>query len=337
MKLSLAAALVVTLACVAPGCTSKDQQAPPEDDAREADLAPAAPGTSIIVAGESFDIGAPVVTWKDEGGYDGYSETCHFSDDALPTAPAPGCETPNRYSAGGRRRVEPMVAEVVAARGWTPELLALQVSQVVVHYDAAWTSRNCFKVLHDQRGLSCHFLLDLDGTLYQTLDLTARARHAGAANDHSVGIEIAHPGVLATDKIKAAYSRDDAGTVFDLGPFAGDLPQGFVARPARPDPIEGEIHGKPYAQYDFTEAQYETLGKLVGVLAQLFPRMPLEVPRDAEGQILWRVLTPEELASFRGVIGHYHVSTHKQDPGPAFQWERLLKDARAQPAPQRGD
>jgi len=36
----------------------------------------------------------------------------------------------------------------------------------------------CFKVLHDHRDLSVHFMLDLDGTIYQTLDLKERAWHA---------------------------------------------------------------------------------------------------------------------------------------------------------------
>ena len=52
-----------------------------------------------------------------------------------------------------------LVMEVVGARGgWSPDLAAVAIDQVVVHYDVAWTSRNCFKVLHDLRGLSCHFL-----------------------------------------------------------------------------------------------------------------------------------------------------------------------------------
>ena len=52
--------------------------------------------------------------------------------------------------------------------------------------------------LHDRRGLSVHFLLDVDGTLYQTLDLRERAWHAGESffrgrrccNDFSIGIEL---------------------------------------------------------------------------------------------------------------------------------------------------
>jgi N-acetyl-anhydromuramyl-L-alanine amidase AmpD len=39
-----------------------------------------------------------------------------------------------------------------------------------------------------------HFLLDVDGTIYQTLDLHEKAFHATYANDFSIGVEIAHPG-----------------------------------------------------------------------------------------------------------------------------------------------
>ena len=32
--------------------------------------------------------------------------------------------------------------------------------------------------------------------------------------------------------------------------------------------------------------------------------------------------------AFRGVLGHLHVQSEKIDPGPAFQWERVLREAR---------
>ena len=91
----------------------------------------------------------------------------------VPSSPAAGCDVPQRYAtrAGGRTAQE-------------------TVDQVVLHYDAAGTSRRCFEILHDVRGLSCHLLLDVDGTVRQTLDLALRARHATVANDRSVGIEI---------------------------------------------------------------------------------------------------------------------------------------------------
>ena len=55
--------------------------------------------------------------------------------------------------------------------GWDIPLLQRVVDQFVIHYDVAGTSRNCFEVLQDKRGLSVHFMLDLDGTIYQSLDL----------------------------------------------------------------------------------------------------------------------------------------------------------------------
>ncbi|MCK6458334.1 MAG: N-acetylmuramoyl-L-alanine amidase, partial [Planctomycetes bacterium] len=70
------------------------------------------------------------------------------------------------------------------------------VRQIVLHYDAAGTSAQCFKVL-ERRGLSVHFMVDLDGTVYQTCDTSARAYHAGTFNDGSVGIEIANVGAYA--------------------------------------------------------------------------------------------------------------------------------------------
>ncbi|RMG10884.1 MAG: PDZ domain-containing protein [Planctomycetota bacterium] len=289
-----------------------------------------APGDAIYLAGVPIPVGASVLSWKDPGGFDGYLGRCAFRPERiLPLRPAAGCDTKRRYAA--RRRLAPALAEVVAALGWTPELAALQIDQVVVHYDVAWTSRNCFRVLHDLRGLSCHFLLDVDGTLYQTLDGVERARHAGAANDRSLGIEIAHPGPLElTEGLAERYRHDARGVRLELpARLRGDpLRPGFVVRPARPEPVVGEVQGRRLSMYDFTDAQYETLIRLLGALARHLPRLRLDAPRDEEGRVRGSVLSPAELAAFRGVLGHYHVSVRKQDPGPAFDWERVLSGAR---------
>jgi N-acetyl-anhydromuramyl-L-alanine amidase AmpD len=287
------------------------------------------PGTAIRIAGVPVEIGAPVVTWQQPGAHDGYLERCAFSDQVAPRRPVPGCEGAQRYAA--RRNLPDALAQVVQARGWTPELAALQIDQVVVHYDVAWTSENCFKVLHDLRGLSCHFLLDVDGVLYQTLDVVERARHAGSANDRSIGIEIAHPGPLELTKGLADRYRPhpDGGVVYDLGRLAkGVRTPGFQVRPARPAPVEGRVQGRDFTQYDYTEAQYRTLTRLFAGLNRALPRIRLEVPRDAEGRIRDAVLAPEEQAAFSGILGHFHVSARKQDPGPAFDWERVLSGAR---------
>jgi N-acetylmuramoyl-L-alanine amidase len=283
-------------------------------------------GDSIIVAGERVPVGVPVVTWKDEGGYDAYLETCFFDRArVLPRTPAAGCDEPIRY--GSRRDLPADIAGTVSASGWTKALLQRQVSQVVVHYDECGTSRRCFEVLQDLRGLSVHFMLDLDGTLYQTLDLQERARHAGSVNDHSIGIEVAHPGPLELHADLAARYRKEGGrTIYE---FTGPVrTAGFVAHPARPDPIAGAIHGRSWTIYDFTEEQYRTLTKLLRALSELFPRVRLACPRDASGAVRMEALPKEELGAFEGIIGHFHVTKDKQDPGPAFDWDRVLGQRR---------
>lgn len=301
--------------------------------------APAPPPTRrvIVVAGREVPVGAEVITWRDPGGFDAYKQTCFFDPSrTLPSAPAEGCSTPERYAA--RKAVWPPLAALVSTRGWTPDLAALQIDQLVVHYDVAWTSQNCFKVLHDQRGLSCHFLLDVDGTIYQTLDVVERARHAAGVNDRAIGVEIAHPGPLElTPALETFYKQDEKGPWFDLGPRAAQVrTKGFVVRPARPAPLRGAIHGQVYTQWDFTPQQYESLARLVAALQRELPRLRLAAPTDAEGRLRLDALTPKELEEHTGLLGHWHVTRNKQDPGPAFDWARLLSrttELLSQPAP----
>lgn len=330
--------VVVVAVCGLGGCTlsgggggqAASQPAREVSAPKLGEPAQAAPtARRIVVAGKEIPIEAPVVTWLDPGGFDAYLETCFFDRSReLPRSPAGGCDTPERYAA--RRNLDPALATVVADRGWTPDLAALQIDQVMLHYDVAWTSQNCFKVMHDMRGLSCQFLLDVDGTLYQTLDVVERARHGGKANDRSIGIEIAHPGPLElTPALSEHYKRDGQGVYFDLGPRQEQVrTPGFVVRPARAEPLRGEVQGKTYTQYDFTDAQYATLVELLAQLALALPRIELQAPLDSEGRLRTQVLPDDDLAAFSGVIGHFHASSVKQDPGPAFDWQRLLVGAR---------
>ena len=270
----------------------------------------------ILVAGNRVPIGTRVVTWREPGGYDAYRRGKFFDREALP-------DGKRRYSER-RKSAKPL------------ELDELQqiVHQFVLHYDMAGTSRQCFKVLQDVRNLSVHFLLDVDGTIYQTLDLREKAWHATIANEFSVGVEIAHPGARAqplSAEMRRWYEQDDGGWRMKLPKWMsepGIRTEGFVARPARPDLISGPIHGKTYHQFDFTERQYEALAKLCAGLSQALPRIALEAPRAADGAISITTVPPDELRAFDGIVGHYHVQANKQDPGPAFQWERLLRDAR---------
>ena len=93
-------------------------------------------------------------------------------------------------------------------------------------------------------------LLDVDGTIYQTLDLREKAHHATIANQGSIGVEIAHPGAwlqpMNADMARW-YAKDDQGWFMKTPEWMsepGFRTPGFVARPARPDIIAGRVQGK---------------------------------------------------------------------------------------------
>ena len=193
LRLLLLPALVLLSAC---GTT----------EASEESASRTRPDDAIVVAGQWFRTGVRVITWEEPGAYDAYKRMCHFRpDETLPRRPAAGCNTPERFSQRRLKGLEPELAQRIEEEGFDLTSLQERVHQFVVHYDACGTSQRCFEVLQDVRGLSVHFMLDLDGTIYQTLDAVERARHAGRNNDVSVGVEIAHIGSYSDPARLAAW------------------------------------------------------------------------------------------------------------------------------------
>ena len=290
-------------------------------------------GDEIIVCGQLFHTGTPVVTWLDPGGYDAYRVHRKFEPTAtLPAKPTEGTNSPNRYGSW-RTPLPAELEEAVKTRGWKLEELQQIVDQFVIHYDACGNSRQCFKILHDMRGLSVQFMLDVDGTIYQTLDLKERAWHAGTANSRSIGVEIAHIGAYKDLGTPDQWCQpDESGQRRVVWPsWMGDggvRTPDFVGRPARPDPIWGNIQNRELVQYDFTNEQYEALIKLTATLCRVFPKVVCDAPRDEHGAVISHVLSAEQLRAYQGLLGHYHITTQKIDPGPAFDWFRVLNGAR---------
>lgn len=306
--------------------------------------AAARPGDEIVVCGQRFHTGAPVVLWTDKGGYD-----FHYSK--------AGSRIPSHV------RISPLTdaqAAQVRREGWTPEFLRQNVDQFVIHYTVEGTSRLCYQTLL-KRGLAVQFMLDLDGTIYQTMDLQEEAPHATKANGRSVGVEIANLGAYADGPapLQAWYKKDAKGHIViklpaDLGDGGLRIPH-FVGRPARPALITGNVQGKVLQQYDFTPQQYASLVRLTAALCTVFPKITCDYPRQKTGSgaptaqlvkdgpaarpealaglnepgaLIPHALSDEQYEGYQGVLGHYHVQTDKQDPGPAFQWETVIKGAR---------
>lgn len=316
-------------------------------------------GDEIVICGQYFHTAAPVVLWTDPGGYDAYRVEKRFVswDKAGWTPDKAGPSTPNRYGirfaeqgrgpAGTGDALDPDFFERVRGGGWDLDSLRRVVDQFVIHYDVCGTSRQCFRVLQDVRGLSVHFMLDVDGTIYQTLDLKERAWHATTSNDRSIGIEIAHIGAYPMSPAQVAagelpttlrqwYAADDSGPPgqrarLTLPTSMGDggvRTPGFIARPASDRPIFGVIQGETLAQYDLTPQQYDSLIKLTACLCTVLPNIRCDAPRDAQGRLVNDKLSDADLVGFTGVLGHYHIQENKTDPGPAFDFDRVITGAR---------
>jgi N-acetylmuramoyl-L-alanine amidase len=296
-------------------------------------------GDEIIVAGQRFHTGTRVITWMDPGGYDAYRVERRFvpfaeSSWAKTLAAQPKFGGPNRY--GFREKaLTPDEIEARRGGGWDLPTLQRVVDQFVLHYDVAGVSKQCFNILHDYRDLSVHFMLDIDGTIYQTLDLKERAWHATTSNDRSIGIEIANMGAYAPGDMKALdewYPRDASGRPFIQVPARYGNPMihtpNFTGRPARPDLVRGVVQGEELVQYDLTPQQYAALIKLTAALATVFPKIKPDYPRDAAGNLILAKLPDDRLAAYQGVLGHFHIQTNKTDPGPALQWDKVINGAR---------
>jgi len=296
-------------------------------------------GDEIVAAGQFFHTGTRVVLWLDPGGYDAYRVERRFAplEKSGWEASAEDVKTltsPNRY---GLRRASLSTNELERVRGggWDLPLLRRVVDQFVLHFDVAGTSRTCFRVLQDDRDLSIHFMLDLDGTIYQTLDLKERAYHATTSNDRSVGVEIANIGAYpANEKNPFAewYHTNAAGqttiTIPERLAGGGLRTTNFTGHPARNEPVRGTIQDQDLVQYDFTPEQYAALTKLTASLCRIFPKLKCQYPVDAEGKLITHKLPPGELKNYQGVLGHFHIQTDKVDPGPALDWERVVGGAR---------
>jgi len=159
----------------------------------------------------------------------------------------------------------------------------------VIHYTAGEGSGPQVHRVLKARGLSCHFVVDRDGVIYQFVDpANYRCAHAGGrANDRSVGIEVACYG----------WSR---------GPHAPD--------PERPT-YKGTVHGWTTTFADFYPCQYDALDALCRAVSKRLP-IDLCVPEYPDERISELLL-----AMYTGWCGHYHVERlskkhPKCDPGP---------------------
>ena len=242
---------------------------------------------------------AKIVTYLDKGGFNAYLRWRHGHPNGspYPTSPASPrlANRTTRYRP--RRRLGRLERFGKNPYKCTARLKRV-VQQVVVHLDGLGSALSCFRVLHNERGLSAHFLVDNDGTIYQTAALMDATFHAGGVNEVSVGIEIQNRG-------NAARYPD----YYDAGKHGPQREKLFCT-----------VHGQKIYAFDFTKAQYRAMTQLAHALHEKLA-IPLQSPDEGGTSITTLIGKPWE---FNGFIGHYNIEAKKWDPGP-FDFHRLFR------------
>ena len=156
----------------------------------------------------------------------------------------------------------------------------------VTHWDVCLNSNSCYKVL-EKRGISVHFGIDNDGTIFQWLDMQHAGWHAGGRtwNHKSVGVEISNAYSL---KYQSWYER-----------------KGFGPRPV----MEGaKVHGKTCSTHlGFYDVQLEALAALWEAVSYA-TGIPLALPSTDNA------VDPDCVrGDFKGFCNHYHLTKRKID------------------------
>jgi len=166
-----------------------------------------------------------------------------------------------------------------------------KIRYFVNHWDVCLSSASCQGVL-DRRGISVHFLIDNDGTIYQTLDMQHAAWHAGSSrtNRPSIGVEITNAYYPKYQDWYVKHGHGERPMIEDawvhgtkLDPFLGFYPEQIKALKA----LWKAIHGA-------TEIPYETPTSQFGKTSTKY-----------EQQVAY--------GKYSGFVSHYHVSKSKID------------------------
>ncbi len=184
------------------------------------------------------------------------------------------------------------------------------VDMVTLHSTMTYDVRAVIRALLE-RSLSTHLLVDWDGTIYQVADLGLRARHAGLVNDRSIRVDLINP-MITRQKLKTKYIANRELL----------LRKHKLSRPFR----KATIQGRTIEAMGYTKPQLESTYALVNALVRLFPNVPARIPRGPDKKVLMGVV--KDLSKLKGVVGHWHTSELRWDPGPGIDWEALEKALR---------
>lgn len=195
---------------------------------------------------------------------------------------------------------------------------------IVLHHTVGGSAASTFDYWNrqDERRVATPYLVDRDGTIYETFDPACWAYHLGlkgadaAGGRHerrSIGIELASEGALLEHR----------GNLYCFDVVSGRTLKRQGEAVKLPAPWRGRQWFDAYEP-----AQLEAATQLVEMLLQRFPSIPRRTVRDHSLGPNWPGTNEGLLAdrlSFRGVLGHADLRADKTDPHPLFPWSELAR------------
>lgn len=150
-----------------------------------------------------------------------------------------------------------------------------------------------------QRNLSVQFLVEPAGNIVQFCDADRLCQHAGKLDDddgdgvlisgnrYTIGVEIVNPATNQT-----------------------------IVRGIQRSLVREKIHGHEQVASTFTAAQVTSTILLCEALCGAYS-LPMQVPMDGSDVLATR-MGEAAFRDFRGVLGHFHLTRRKRDPGLAI-------------------
>ena len=178
-------------------------------------------------------------------------------------------------------------------------------SMIVTHFDVCLSAKSCHRVL-EKKGISSHFAIDNDGTIYQMLDTVHEGWHAGnrKVNSASIGIDISNAIYLKYQK----YYRM----------------KGFGNRPVL---TNLRVHNGVIKEcLGFYPVQVEAYKALVKALCKHYD-IPVACPLGEDGKMLREVHSDSAKARFKGVVNHFHLTRNKWDTAN-LELDKVLEEIR---------
>ena len=161
----------------------------------------------------------------------------------------------------------------------------------VNHWDVCLSSKACNDVLN-KRGISVHFLIDNDGTIYQTMDMQHGGWHAGTSrvNRSSVGVEISN---AYYPKYQDWYVRNGHGE--------------------RPMIEDAWVHSDKLEPFlGFYPVQIEA-AKALWKAIEAATNVEFQTPLSQFGKTSTKYVQDVVYGKYQGIVSHYHCSKRKID------------------------